>query len=155
MDAILFGMKRAHHASLRFGHKVLAPFGLTPARFDTLYALLGYSVRQCELRRVLGVAGSTLSRMLASLERRGWVERGERRHTRRVSLTPLGYELIRRALRRVHTGRVAFRMVARAIRFGPRSLDFKERDDLDSVLRRFRRTFGDQATLSYPWHPDD
>jgi len=155
MDAILFGMKRAHQAALRFGHAVLAPFGLTPARFDMLFAIGEHlSIDQSELRRELGVARSTTSRMLASLERLGWVERTERRHTRRINLTAAGVALIRRAARRVCGRRLPFRMVARAIRVGPKSRDFVARGELEGTLWRLRRAFGDCATLYYPWYDD-
>jgi DNA-binding MarR family transcriptional regulator len=157
MDSILFGMKRSHQASLRFGHKVLAPFGLTPARFDMMFALSrSYSNRQSDLRRELGVARSTVSRMLGSLERLGWVERAARRHTRRIYLTPAGAALLGRAVKRVCGGRVAYRMVARAIRVGPRSAsrEFMARGKLEGILYRFRRVLGDHATLYYAWYED-
>ncbi len=156
MDSIFFGMKRADQVALRFGHKMLAPFGLTPARFDMLFAMdHGYSRTQRDLRRELGVARSTTSRMLASLERLGWVEREPRRHTRRIRLTDTGKALIRRAARRLcGCRRLPYRMVARAIRVGPRTNVFMARGDLDGSLARFRRTFGDGATLYYSWYED-
>jgi DNA-binding MarR family transcriptional regulator len=157
MDAILFGMKRGHQAALRFEHGVLAPFGLTPARFDMLYALgQRLSVRQSELRRELGVARSTVSRMLASLERLGWVERTPREHTRRIRLTPAGVALLRRAAWRVcGRRRLPFRMVAQAFRgVRPKSRDFVARGEAEGLLWRFRRTFGDHARLDYPWYED-
>ena len=155
MDAILFGVKRADQAAIRFGHKVLAPFGLTPARFDMLFAVGKHlSLGQNELRRELGVARSTVSRMLGALERLGWIHRDERRHTRRIKLTDAGRALLRRTARRVCGRRRPFRMVAEAIRVGPKSHDFVQRDAVEGLLARFRQTFGDQATLDYPWYLD-
>ena len=161
MDAILFGFKRAHHVSLRFGRELLTPFGLTPARFDALFALHelreedGRSTRQCDLRRELGVARSTISRMLRSLERLGLVERGHRRYTRGVSLTRLGASLMRCAVARIHRARVAYRKVQRAIRITRSTNSFVARGVLDATLNTFRRELGDSATLYYPWDPDD
>ena len=155
MDAILFGVKRADQAAIRFGHRVLAPFGLTPARFDMLFAVGNYlSIDQNELRRELGVARSTVSRMLGSLERLGWIRRDVRRHTRRIALTDAGRALLRRTARRVCGRRLPFRMVAEAIRRGPKSHYFVARDAMEGLLANFRRTFGDHATLYYPWYLD-
>jgi len=135
-------------------------FGLTPARFDLLFALKephenGFSVLQSELRAKLGVSRPTVSRMLASLERLGFVRRDERAYTRRVYLTRLGRYVVRRAAKRVYHSGFAFREVRRAIRLGPPLLDFMARADLESLLNKMRRTFRDSATLYYRWHPDD
>jgi DNA-binding MarR family transcriptional regulator len=157
MDAILFGLKRAHHASLRFGHEVLAPFGLTPARFDVMFALHreGGFMAQRQLRRRLGIARSTMARMLVSLERIGLLERSPRQYTRSVQVTRLGAAVIRRAVAYVLGRYVAYRRVARAIRLGPRSSHLETRGYLDSLLSKFRQRLGDRATLYYPWDPDD
>lgn len=74
MHAIFFGLKRAHHGTLRITRRILAALGLTAARFDLLYAVkkaTRYGVNQSALRKVLGVSRATVSRMLASLEERG------------------------------------------------------------------------------------
>jgi DNA-binding MarR family transcriptional regulator len=155
MDAILFGLKRADQVAIRFGHRVLAPFGLTPARFDMLFAVgRHWSTRQSELRRALGVARSTASRMLGLLERLGWVRRHARRHTRRVELTDAGRALLARTVRKVCGRRLPYRRVAEGIRVGPKSGDFVARDRFEGVLATFRKRFGDRATLCYPWYED-
>ena len=61
MNAILFGLKRAFQASIRFTRPMVAAFGLTAARFDMLYAikLAKYGIKQSELRRTLGVTAPT------------------------------------------------------------------------------------------------
>src|SRR5689334_22171797 len=104
MDSIFFGLKRAHQGTLRFARLALAPFGLTPARFDLLYALHTVPVRgmlQSLLRRVLGVTAPTVSRMLRSLEGLGLLVR-RRSHPgarqRWVQLTEQGIGAVRRAL---------------------------------------------------------
>ena len=39
MHAIFFGLKRAHHGTLRITRRALIALGLTAARFDLLYAV--------------------------------------------------------------------------------------------------------------------
>ena len=149
MDEIIFGMKRGHLASARFGHRLLAPFGLTPARFDMLYALQNVGLYQTQLAQMLGVARSTVSRMLAALEKLGWVCRFRLRNMRIVSLTRAGAALLARAIKRVCGRRRPFRMVMQSIRDGSKVPDFVRHDAVVGTLHRLRRTFGDRATLHY------
>jgi DNA-binding MarR family transcriptional regulator len=158
MDALLFGLKRAHHATLRFGHEVLGRFGLTPARFDLLFAITTWDsglVRQSALRRELGVARSTISRMLRSLEQLGFIRRTPRRYTRSVWLTRLGRFVTRRATRHTYRRGLARRAIDHALLARTRSERFIARDVLEGTLRSIRRKFGDVAELYYPWDPDD
>ena len=162
MDALFFNLKRAHHGSLRFGHAVTKEFGLTPARFDLLFALKQHRdehplpMTQLELRGILGVSAPTVSRMLRCLERLALVWRGPRRdNTRRVALTSRGRMLIRRAAKRILYSGLARRTADRAIRRFRKADDFMRRGSIDEKLRAIRRFFGDVATLYYPWDPDD
>ena len=170
MNAIFFGSKRAFHGVLRVTRKPLQSLGLTAARFDLLYALmpscgaesLNIGKQQSQLRRRLGVCPSVVSRMLGSLEKLGLVTRtrpvpGERdRRQRWVKLTAEGLRRIATAFKTLK--RACWRLVHQAICFG------KERDassqlvhtgQLESYMRCMRSHYGDTATLSYPWHPDD
>src|ERR1700741_2645942 len=113
MNAIPFGTKRAFHAFLKVTRDDLKDLaeGLTAARFDMLYVLLtegrAYrfkvgSVWQSTLRKVLGVCGPVVSRMLRSLERLGWVARRRSAIDRRqvdVTLTRVGLACIRKAFK--------------------------------------------------------
>jgi DNA-binding MarR family transcriptional regulator len=165
MNAIAFGTKRAFHGFLRVTRKALASVGLTAARFDLMQPLLAtyggsrYAVRQRELRRELGVTAGVVSRMLASLEALGLVERTKDydKRQRIVTLTARGVDCLRRARRLLLRG--VQRIVCDAICFG-RSRDPQERfihmEKLESYLDVLRRHFGDTARLYYPWgHPDD
>jgi DNA-binding MarR family transcriptional regulator len=173
MHAIFFGLKRAWHGSLRISRRALAAMGLTAARFDLLYELQGgappHSVTQRRLRLTLGVNRTTISRMLTSLESLGFVKRekpsyGDRR-TRTVELTELGLRRIRLAIRSLIGEGVAQLAVDSAIAGGPNAdpgtmahNDFAcllSCEVLESFLNGMRRTYGDFATLHYPWHPDD
>ncbi|MGH7296586.1 MAG: MarR family winged helix-turn-helix transcriptional regulator [Polyangiaceae bacterium] len=169
MHQIAFATKRAFHGFLRGTRKLLAAHGLTAARFDLLYALVGdgpidggsQSSYQSTLRTRVGVSAPVVSRMLGALERLGWIRRekernGDRRQ-RIVRLTAEGRSRLL-AARRVILRSVE-RLVTAAICFlNPR--DPMERlvnmDSLEGYLRVLRRDFGDRATLYFPWgHPDD
>jgi DNA-binding MarR family transcriptional regulator len=167
MNAIFFASKRAYHAILRVTRRPLRVLGLTAARFDLMYALMphGESLDRCpayqsELRQELGVSAPTVSRMLRSLEKLGWVERcrpvcGDQRQ-REVTLTDAGLECIRTAYKAIL--HAAKRLVYMALCFGRRCSAreaFVPMTELEAYLRAMRQTYGDFATLSYPWHPDD
>jgi DNA-binding MarR family transcriptional regulator len=164
MNAILFGMKRSFQASIRFTRSAVAAFGLTAARFDMLYAIKSsykiHDVRQSDLRRSLGVTAPTVSRMLRSLEKLGFVSRvrptsGDTRQ-RIVSLTSAGLACIRRAFRSLVRRRTVRRAFDAVLTVGqPLAAWLVETEIAESVCWRIRRGFGDIATLGYPWHPDD
>ena len=166
MHAVAFGAKRAFHSFLRVTRRPLRAWpGLTGARFDMLSAFLHgecrrpdcVEVRQSELRRTLGVCASVVSRMVRSLERRGWVSR--RRdptdtRTWRLSLTEDGEQVIRAARRLLL--RAMQRLVNDAICVPERP----DRDYRFDALCRFtgfldaiRFSFDDRATLQYWWWP--
>lgn len=152
MDAITFGIKRAHWVlHHRVVAKVLEPCGLTPSRFDALYILFrNEGLPQKELRRQLGVARSTLSRMLAALERLALVtrDRQSRGRTRRVALTEAGSLAVRYGLYLGKYWRVVYRKLSRMMTFHQRCI-------LEHVLTEVRRAHGQAAEILYPWHPDD
>jgi DNA-binding MarR family transcriptional regulator len=101
MDRVFFELKRGHIETVKFGRRVLSGFGLTPARFDVLYAITTTArMTQSQVRRALGVARATLSEMLGVLEQLGLVARtqaNEDRRTRIVSLTKKGSAMLSRA----------------------------------------------------------
>ncbi len=164
MDAIYFGLKRAYQATLKVGRFILSRIGLTPARFDMIYAIRHSGrtfMTQMELRRVLGVSRPTVSRMLASLEKLGLVWRGPThdRRTRKVDLTPAGERLLKRVLDELIAPEILSFPIDDALTHG-RSLDenvrFLKRAYTESTLNILARYFRDTATLYYPWgFPDD
>jgi DNA-binding MarR family transcriptional regulator len=153
MDGVAYTLKRA---SLVVQHrligKVLRPCALTPARFDLMFLVhTRCSMMQRDVRRVLDVARSTVSRMLRSLEELGFVVRTRRRargQTRIVRLSELGRMVLRHAMRRI----MRRRLVRRAL---DRILSFDARCDIDACCAGVRRAFGDPRLDFYPWHPDD
>jgi DNA-binding MarR family transcriptional regulator len=165
MNAIFFASKRAYHGVLRVTRRPLQVLGLTAARFDMMYALMPWDssgpshLFQSELRALLGVSAPTVSRMLASLEKLGWISRRPDcvdRRQREVSLTEAGLACIRAAYRAIV--RASMRLLYMAMTFGERwsaNAAFVPMCELEAYLTCLRREYGDSATLAYPWHPDD
>lgn len=151
MDRIFFVVKRAHHATLKFARPILAEFGLTPARFDLLYALTedGIGRTQMALRHALGVARATISEMLSALERIGLVARTRDRDRRtwRVMLTDAGRAALDAAVEAtMHSG---FVPVAVDGILTERDCDVSElerRESLEYALNHLRRAFGESAS---------
>jgi DNA-binding MarR family transcriptional regulator len=168
MHALFFGMKRAFQSTLRITRKELKDFGLTAARFDMMWTLVGPAagyLRQSDLRRELGVTAPTVSRMVKSLQALGYVraERcrfGDRRQCL-VQLTELGIQRIREAAKFFIDGRVAQRIVDDILGRCPErgrlraQVIFSRTCDFEDMLGWTRETCGDRARLHYPWHPDD
>jgi DNA-binding MarR family transcriptional regulator len=166
MHIIFFGLKRAHHATLRLTRAPLASMGLTAARFDLLYAVKQNrrGVTQSALRKLLGVCRATVSRMLASLETLGLVRRSISPFDRRrklVELTKLGKTRIARAIREFMGSGWAQLAVDSALGAEGNSYRWYDEDDcieatslVDSLLGYIRKAFGDRARLVYPWDAD-
>jgi len=158
MHAMLFGLKRGYYATLRFARRVLVKFGVTPARFDLMFALWQYAPGhlQSELRRILGVAGPTVSRMLKSLTQLGLVFRVRAMNDGRekmVLLTEKGKACVGRVVSALmETGQVE-EVMARAAG-GERANWTLARGqlailNLEEALIRVRRGFADRAQLLY------
>ena len=162
MDAVFFSLKRGFHATLRCSRPLLARVGLTPARFDVLYAL-GRSDgprTQSALRRMLGLARATISEMLAALEHLGWVQRRrdhDDRRTHRVALTDDGRAALEHAYAACVASGVVPLAVDSALSRGDAEVDpFASHDQLHFLCKLVRRFFGETAIAElYPWHPDE
>ncbi len=156
MDPVFFTIKRAYYATLRLTRRALAAIGLTAARFDLLDALYrlgtGASNLQSHLRRGLGVARSTISRMLGALERLGLVTRHRAGRECVVKLTPEGRRRVRCAFfGLVRVGHVALALdsaLAPGSRFWPTPRAcVAARRHLMVLCLRIRLGLGDKATL--------
>lgn len=161
MDKIFFGLKRAYYGTLRVTRRPLASMELTAARFDLLYILekAGGQMPQRAIQRALGVARSTVSRMLRSLEDLGLVEREillEDQRCMWVELTNSGRRSVLAAARLlIRTGRVKTAVEGALCPSGREneSACLLARGACDRTLRRFRYAYGDVATLEYPLVP--
>jgi DNA-binding MarR family transcriptional regulator len=158
MNAVFFGLKRTYHSTLRVFRRALASLGLTAARFDLLYILLKErGLLQRELQRALGVAASTVSRMLGSLEELGLVVRHldeddcRRRH---VELTKEGRRSVIRAARLlIHSGLVDLTIDSALSpnRWYDLSARWTARPECLRPLRLLSYAYGDRATPNYPF----
>jgi DNA-binding MarR family transcriptional regulator len=162
MHTIFFSLKRAHHGVLRVTRPMLAKMGLTPARFDLLYAVREREgLRQIALCRALGVSGATVSRMVRSLEKLGLLVRDTScadLRQRFVYLTDQGRRCIRKAVRRVIRSGTAELIVDSALcpdAWGDREACLRARQTLDEPLRAMRLAYRDIANLYDPWCPAD
>jgi DNA-binding MarR family transcriptional regulator len=163
MDAVFFAVKRAHYATWKFGRRVLLQVGMTPARFDVLYALRGsrwMPVRQAELRVTLGVARATISEMLGVLEKLGLVLRNcceDDTRTNWVRLTKRGERMLDRAYKRcVGNGDTTIAVDCALAEGDPARATFPLRASIDELCGSLRRWFGGGTALGlYPWRPDD
>lgn len=100
----IWAVKRAHWWTWMKARRLLKetwPYStLTPARFDVLFVLQQRGrMMQRKLRHVLNVVGSTMSEMLADLEKRGLVVRGARsRAGRSVEISAKGVDAIENSI---------------------------------------------------------
>jgi DNA-binding MarR family transcriptional regulator len=163
MNEYTFATKRAYHGFLRLTRKGFASVGITAARFDMLLVIreslrrdgAGCGVAQSELPLVLGVSKSVVSRMLASLEGLGLVQRFDDDldgRCRGVMLTDSGEAVFCAA--KALLMRSVQRVVVTAVCFG-RHAARRERQGrlraLGSYLTALRVYLGDSAPLEYDW----
>ena len=158
MHHILCSLKRAGLLSLAEQRKWLAPFGITPARYEMLVVIANtnmwlkkvHFVQQSDLWRLLGVTRVTVSKMVRALEKLKLVRRARciARDRRQVIV-----ELTRKArglLRSVHERVIRPGHVFLAIYaiFGMKEADVGA---FIVGLDKLREHFRDTAEFHYPW----
>jgi len=157
MHVTTFAIKAAHLRSLAMLRAQLKPFarlGLTPARVDLLHLLRSafpFSLRQCEIRRRLGVSAPTTHRMVKRLEALGFVRRSYPLGPRRCSvvrLTRAGKAAIRVVARKIIGARVVDRAL-RSIFRGPPGALRRHHAPFLMELRRFAGRLGDASSAPY------
>jgi DNA-binding MarR family transcriptional regulator len=151
MDPRIFASKRLHLQLVAFGIRVLAPFELTPARFDMLYVIEkndeGF-VLQRDLPHLLGLARSTISKMLGLLEGLGLIERTRASRPGRLKVVMLTDEG-RRRLHEALTQSVCTGDVARAVAYALYDTRPVDGDNVQDTLVEFARYFRDHSLHRY------
>jgi len=162
MHAVVFGIKRAFLSSTTFLRRTLrAHYGLTQARVDVLYVVHKGMNRQSEVRHRLAISSATLSEMLQTLEKLGFIWRQvdpDDRRRRIIHFTEKGLERIKAVVEDWILHRAGLRMV-RDIFQWKRDPDeaFHEIDQFEGRVLRIERWFAPvMAKNPYPdFHPDD
>ena len=94
-------LRRASRALTQFYEDALRPTGLRGTQLSILQVLmLAGDVTQGQLGQILTMDSTTLTRTLAIMIREGWVKkrRGDDRREWRISMSPEGKALLKRAL---------------------------------------------------------
>jgi len=162
MHSLFFDVKRAHRATLKLMNPLLARVGggLTQARYDVLHAVARLATRsrrrQSDLWRALGLHPSTVSKLVRSLVRLGFLQVRRDSFDRRqvvVRLSEAGGAILVRA-RRFLWKFVHKEVGAALVRPGARDAGAQWME-LEGFLVRFRMRFGCRATLLYDpaWPP--
>ncbi len=151
MDRVFFTLKRAHRATLKYSQKVLAPFGVTAARFDFMEAIAMGECTQFRLRERLGLAKASISEMLRALEGLEMISRTRLGRTKMVYLTRKGREVFRR----VFEACIRSKRVARDIDAALARSKHGRRGVLAVICWYLRDAFdGDASTVLYQgWYP--
>ena len=161
MHRVFFSVKRVHLRIVEVSKRLVKRFGLTPARFDMMRILLVHApdgVAQAKIRALLGVSAATVSRMLISLEKLGFIARDAWAYDARcliVTLTELGKQLVTDAMAALveHPKASAERMAQRGVDFEPKVAVPRLRV-LQRALASMRRNYGDDAAFTDPWRSD-
>ena len=150
MDDVLFGVKRAHLATNCWALAKLKEFGVTRARFDLMRLIYERNFRfaQSLLRRRLGVARATISRMLRSLEKLGWITREVNPWDRRTRDCLLTYEG-RRIVASVMSALVWPKVIAKVVDAALGGDTVKEREAAGSLAWRLVIAFVMEHASAY------
>jgi len=160
MHQIFFSVKRVHLRVVEISKRLVREFGLTPARFDLLRVVDAHDphpVLQSKICTLLGVSAATVSRMLISLEKLGFIERKKSSVDGRnllVSLTVDGFNRLDGAIVAVISSRVAEFIARRGVAFESK-LAVSRLRALQKHLNSMRRIYGDDSPFVHPWRDDD
>ncbi len=152
---MFFQIKRVHLSLLAVSRVLLNEMELTPARFDMMRIVEMHSdgVAQQKIMDLLGVSGATVSRMLKSLEKLGFVERVRMPEDRRrvlVKTTWLGARRVTHAYAMLINSLVSHRLAWRTLAFLPRDAGPKLAK-LEETLCGMRKVLGDASPYPDPW----
>jgi DNA-binding MarR family transcriptional regulator len=139
---------------------LLKGMGLTPARFDMMRIVELFrtsGVGQQRLQDALRVSAATVSRMVTSLAKLGYVTREKMEHDARrvrVLITELGLCRVYAARNELVEKGVAQRMKLCALHFDW-TVAWQHANTLRGFLTSMRRCYGDLAPFEHPWTTDE
>jgi len=162
MNSMCFEMKLAHWRGVGVTNFLLKrqEVPMTAARFQLMHTVAMFSREkgpvQVTLKRILGCAPSTVSRMLKALEKMGFVKRvrvPEDRRFKRVTVTEEGMAVLHEAAAyTMHDEKVQHRVdLATAEPHLGRKQARRKRRLLSAALTRWRWVMGDEAMKPDPW----
>ena len=153
---MFFGVKRLHLRILAGRRELLAGSGMTPARYDMLRVIDAQldGMPQGNLAYLLGVCGQTVSRMLRSLEKLGFVVRTRMARDKRrihVELTPLAAACLVEADMELFESGASEDMALRGFMQSDVIVAWKNLRAFRRCLCRLRRAHGDTTPFEEPW----
>lgn len=156
MHFLMFRFKRAHLRSLAIARKLAKELqGLTPARYDIMYALshgAECQMLQCDLWRALGISRAAVSVMVRRLMALGFLRRWRSLADKRtfvVAFTTEGAEAMRLAYLFLNHHRTLRVLYERAFGDDPALSDIAAKN-LDWAVNRVARYFRDTSWSLYP-----
>ena len=158
MNHIHFGNKQVYLGTVRYTRALLAPYGITPARYNMLTAIAKHrrGLAQVDLRGILGVTAATISRMLRSLEELRLIFRTLHPHHARhrwIAITELGALRLGAAIvNLIDSGEIGW-MTAEMLNPTPgsRATAAHAIADVDAIYVRARAALNDHATLWFDY----
>jgi DNA-binding MarR family transcriptional regulator len=161
MHRVTWDVKRVFLRLSKVRRKVMERWGLTPARFDMLYAIRcqrRFWFPQRALRKLLGVCASAISRMIDSLVETGFLVRrrveGDRR-LRELKITKHGKRTLRCMFGNIIKSGLARQVVGHALADDPDDVSTSDAK-ISEYVERFETTMaylklnlGDEACFDY------
>ena len=160
MHVAFFGIKRVHLRVVHITGELLRERHLTPARFDMMRIIEMYGdlgIPQAAIQHRLGVSAPTVSRMLKSLQKLGFVRLGRLARDRccgLVTITAVGLWVVQNARENLVDNGISERLALRGLAFD-REEARPALATLERSLTRMRRTYGDSTPFDHPWKMQD
>jgi len=153
MHNLGFQFKRAHWKTIAATRPLARAFGLTPQRFDILYALCKHGFfTQSSLAKFFDVSRTTMARMLIALEELGFIVRFKfpRCRSRAVELSAAGRDLMARAIR--YCKNPMLRLFENIYAYAkPRWRRAFAIDEARALVTWFAKFLGDRSWFTYPF----
>jgi DNA-binding MarR family transcriptional regulator len=161
MHRVSWDIKRVFLGMTKLRVKLMARWGITPARFDMLYAIRcqrQFWFPQRKLRELLGVGASTISRMIDSLVEIGFLVRrrvATDRRRRELKITKHGKRTLRCMFDNLIKSGLARRIVGHALADNPDAVKTSDQkitervEELETIMAYLKLNLEDEAYFDY------